>query len=80
MLIGYNLNFLSNNVNELNSTKKKELKCLNTLERKSQIMEHYSYRKLIPQMTLSSTGMTILKVNCFFHMEPQIHAVSWLDI
>ena len=55
---------------------KKELKCLNTLGRKSQIMEHYSYRKLITLMTLSSTDITILKMNCFFHMEPRIHAAS----
>ena len=55
---------------------KSELKCLNTLGRKSQIMEYHSYKKLIPLMTLSSTGVTILKVNCFFHMEPQIHAAS----
>ena len=33
---------------------KSELKCLNTLGRKSQIMEYYSYRKLIPFMMLSS--------------------------
>ena len=59
--IGYNLNFLSNNVNRLNPSKS-ELKCLSTLVRKSQIMEYY-YRKLIRLMTLSSTGMTILKVN-----------------
>ena len=45
---------------------KSEFKCLNTLGRKLQIMEYYSYKKLIPLMTLSSTGMTILKVNCFF--------------
>ena len=43
-----------------------ELKCLDTLGNKSQIMEYYSYRKLIPLMTLSLTGVTILKVNCFF--------------
>ena len=54
---------------------KSKLKCLNTVGRKLQIMEYYSYRKLIPLMTLSSTGVTILKVDCFFHMEPQIHAV-----
>ena len=29
-------------------------------------MEYYSYKKLIPLMKLSSTGMTILKVNFFF--------------
>ena len=45
---------------------KSELKCLNTVGRKSQIMEYCSYRKLIPLMTLSSIGMTILKVNCSF--------------
>ena len=61
--IGYNLNFLSNNVNRL-IHQKSELKCLSTLVRKSQIMEYY-YRKLIRLMTLSSTGMTILKVNWF---------------
>ena len=43
-----------------------ELKCLDTLGRKSQIMEYYSYRKLIPLMTPSSTGVTILKLNYFF--------------
>ena len=36
--MGYNLNFLSSNVNGLNSSKN-ELKCVNTLGRKSQIME-----------------------------------------
>ena len=55
---------------------KSELKCSNTLGRKSQIMEYYSYKKLIPLMTLSATGVTTLKVNCFFHVEPQIHALS----
>ena len=45
---------------------KSDLKCLNTLGRKSHMMEYYSYRKFIPFMTLSSTGVTILKVNCFF--------------
>ena len=40
----FNLNFLSNNV-------KSELKCLNTSGGKSQIMEYYSYRKLIPHCT-----------------------------
>ena len=39
----------------------------------------YLYKKLIPLMILSSTGVAILKVNCFFHMEPQIHAVSWIE-
>ena len=53
---------------------KSELKCLNILARKSQIID--SYKKLILVITLSSTGVTILKVNCFFHMEPQIHVVS----
>ena len=53
---------------------KSELKCLNNLGRKSQIMGYYSSKKLIPLMTLSSTSVTILKVNYFFHMEPQIHA------
>ena len=38
----------------------------------------YLYKKLIPLMILSSTGVAILKVNCFFHMKPQIHAVSWV--
>ena len=49
-----------------------KLKCLNTLGRISQIMEYYSYRKLIPLMTLSSIGITILKVNCFFSHETTI--------
>ena len=31
---------------------KSELKCLNTLGRKSQIMGYYSYKKLIPLMTV----------------------------
>ena len=58
--MGYKLNFLSNNVNGLNSSKS-ELKSLNTLGRKSQILGYYSYKKLVPLMTLSSTGVTILK-------------------
>ena len=45
---------------------KSELKCLYTLGTKSQIMGYYSYKKLIPLITLSSTGVTILKVKCFF--------------
>ena len=49
---------------------KSELKCLHTLGRKSQIMRYYSYRKVIPLITVPSIGVTILKVNCFFHMEP----------
>ena len=73
--MNYNLNFLSNNVMGL-IRQKSELKCLNTLGRKSQIMEYYSYRKLIPLMRLSSTGVTILKASCFFHMKPQIYAAS----
>ena len=36
--MGYNLNFLSSNVNGHNSSKN-ELNCVNTLGRKSQIME-----------------------------------------
>ena len=55
---------------------KSELKYFNALGRKSEIIEYYSYRKLIPLMTLSSTGVTILKVNCVFRMKPQIYAVS----
>ena len=49
-----------------------KLKCLNTLGRISQIMEYYSYRKLIPLMTLSSIGITILKVNSFSSHETTI--------
>ena len=71
----YNFNFLSGNVNRLNLSKKR-IERLNTSGRKLQIMEYYSYRKLIPFMTLSSIGMKILKVNCFFHMEPQIPVAS----
>ena len=71
----YNLNFLSNNVNAVNLSKS-ELKCVNTSRRKSQMMQHYSYRKPIPLMPRSSIGITILKINYFFHMEPQIHAAS----
>ena len=63
--MGYNLNFLSNKKMGL-IRQKIELKCLDTLGRKSQIMEYYSYRKLIPLMTPSSTGVTILKLNYFF--------------
>ena len=36
------------------------------IRQKRELMEYYSYKKLIPLMILSSTGMTILKVNCFF--------------
>ena len=39
--MGYDLNFLSNNVDVLNLSKN-ELKCLNTLGRKSQIMAYHS--------------------------------------
>ena len=63
--MGYNLNFLSNKKMGL-IRQKIELKCLDTLGRKSQIMEYYSYRKFIPLMTPSSTGVTILKLNYFF--------------
>ena len=56
---------------------KNELKFMNSLGRKSSVMEYHSHRKLIPLMTLSSIGLIILNVNClFFHIEPQIHAVS----
>ena len=59
---------------------KSELKCLNPLGRKSQIMEYYlenSYRKLIPLiMTLSPTGVTILKVNCFFYSHGTTNSYS----
>ena len=55
---------------------KSELKCLNTLGRKLQIMEYYSCRRLIPLMALSSIGVTILKVDCFFHIDPQIPEAS----
>ena len=43
----------------LHICRKSKLKCLNTLGRKLQIMEYYSYRKLIPDMS-------VLKVNRFF--------------
>ena len=36
------------------------------IRQKRELMEYYSYKKLIPLMILSSTGVTILKVNCFF--------------
>ena len=45
---------------------KSELKCLNTLGRKLQIMEYYSYWKLTPLMALPSISVTILRVKCFF--------------
>ena len=45
---------------------KSELKSLNTLWRKSQIMECYSYKKLILLMKMSSTGSAILIVLFFF--------------
>ena len=55
---------------------KREFQCLNNLGRESQIMGYYFYKKLNSLMTLSSTGVTILRENCFFHMEPQNHAAS----
>ena len=72
--MGYNLNFLSNNVNGLNSSKK-------------QIKIFEYFREKIPNngiLFLQEThwhqlAMMILKVNCFFHTEPQIHVAS-LDI
>lgn len=76
--MGYNLKLLSN-VIELNFSKKKkeeELKRLNIFGRKSQVMEHYSYRKLIPLIKRSSIGMAVLKVHCCFQTEPQIHVAS----
>ena len=78
----YNLKFLSN-VIELNFStttkkkkKKKELKRLNILGRKSQVIEYYSHRKLIPLMKRSLIGMAVLKVHCCFQTEPQIHVAS----
>ena len=47
---------------------KGKLKYFNALQRKPQIMEYYSYVKLIPLMTLSSINMKILRVDCFFHI------------
>ena len=47
---------------------KSKLKCINTLGRKSQIMEYYSYRKFVPLMTLSLIGVMILKENFFFFL------------
>ena len=38
---------------------------MNTLGRKLKIIEFYSYKKLIPLMTLSSIAMTFLTVNYF---------------
>ena len=70
--MGYNLNVLFNNVYGLNSSKKR-IKMFEYFGRKLQIMRYYSYKKLIPLMTLSLTGVMIIKANCFFHMEPQIH-------
>ena len=67
--MGYNLKLLSKNFNGLNSSKT-QIKTFKYLGKISQIMEYYSYRKLILLMTLSSIGVTILGVNCFFHMEP----------
>ena len=53
---------------------KRDLNGLNTNGlKKSQIMEYYSDRKFTSLMAMSSIGLTILRVNCFFHMEPQIH-------
>ena len=55
--------------------KEEELKRLNIFGRKSQVMEHYSYGKLIPLIKRSSIGMAVLKVHCF-QTEPQIHVAS----
>ena len=75
--MGYNLNFLSNNVNGLNSSKKR-IKIFEYLKKIANngtlfLQETHSSNEL------SSTGVAILKVNCFFQMEPQIHVVSLLD-
>ena len=59
---------------------KSELKHLSILGKKSQIIEYYSLSKLSLPMRLSSIGVMILTVNCFFHMEPQIPVASWLHI
>ena len=56
------LNFLSDNVNGLKSSKKKkELKCLNTLGTKSPITESYFYRKRILQKMYIRNGEMIFK-------------------
>ena len=68
-----NLKFLSSNVNGLNLSKK-QLKKFEYISEKI-ANNRNSYRKLSPLMTLSSTDVTILKMNCFLHMKPQIHAV-----
>ena len=73
--MSYNLKFLFDNVNGLNLSKK-QIKVFENFRDKITNNGVLFYRKFIPLMTLPSTGMTILTVNCFFHMKPQIHAVS----
>ena len=73
--MGYNLNFLSNNVNWLNSSKKR-IKVFEYFREKIAnngilfLEETHSSRDTVINC------LTILKVNCFFYMEPQIHAAS----
>ena len=73
--MGYNLNFLSNNVNGLNPPKKR-----------SKMFEYFMEKIAnngisFLQETHSSHDTVInwrddFKGELFFHMEPQIHAVS----
>ena len=55
---------------------KRELKRLNSFGRKLEIMGYYSYKKLIPLMTLTDWRDDFKGELFFFHMEPQIHAAS----
>ena len=69
-------NFLSNHVNGLNFSKKLS-KMFEYLREK--IANNGILFLQEPHSSLtaqSSTSVTVLKVNCFFHMEPQILAVS----
>ena len=45
---------------------KSELKCLDSLDRKSQIIDYYSYRNLFPLKTLLLISLKSLRVICFF--------------
>ena len=61
--MGYNLNFLSSNVHGLNSSKKR-IKMFEYFREK--ITNNGILFLQETHSSLSSTGMTILKVNCFF--------------
>ena len=72
--MGSNLNFLSNNVNRLKSSKK-QIKMFEYFREKT-TNNGILFLQETHSSHVSSIGMTILHVNCLFHKEPQIHVAS----